>query len=77
MPRQHSRRQAHNKAPWAATKQKKALDVDSMFGSDTADAEAEYLNELIKEFQEEGPQMSNYGDRTLEMIWFQRHRWQQ
>jgi hypothetical protein len=32
------------------------------------DTKAEYLNELIKKFEEEGPQISNLGNVAIEMI---------
>ena len=40
---------------------------DSGYGSNTDD-EAEYLNELVEQFKEMGPQISNLGDVAREMI---------
>jgi hypothetical protein len=40
---------------------------DSGYGSNTDD-EAEYLNELVEQFKEMGPKISNLGDVAQEMI---------
>jgi hypothetical protein len=44
--------------------------------SSNADDETEYLNRLIKKFGEEGPQISNLGPVTKEMIQIEQHMFQ-
>jgi hypothetical protein len=48
---------------------------DSGYGSNRDD-EAEYLNELVEQFREMGPQISNLGDVTQEMIQTERRMFQ-
>jgi hypothetical protein len=48
---------------------------DSGYGSNT-DNEAEYLNELVEQFREMGPQISNLGDVALEMIQIEQRMFQ-
>ena len=48
---------------------------DSGYGSNTDD-EAEYLNQLVEQFKEMGPQISNLGDVTQEMIQTERRMFQ-
>jgi hypothetical protein len=49
---------------------------DSGYGSNTDD-EAEYLNELVEQFREMGPQISNLGDVALRMIQTEHRMFQQ
>jgi hypothetical protein len=49
---------------------------DSGYGSNRED-EAEYFNELVEQFREMGPQISNLGDVALEMIQTEQRMFQQ
>ena len=51
-------------------------EVEDSGYSSNRDDEAEYLNELVEQFREMGPQISNLGDVTQEMIQTERRMFQ-